>query len=225
MIKPRFFAGEHFSWYGRKFEVIRGLPTEEIIVRDTKTMIIVTVDFTEIVMQYVLQKLNAQKTENKEIVDYPSALMAVAQFRKNILDLVLKMPVHHRYDEIQRLVERIRAEPRSDNEKPIFISVATIYRWLREYEKSGRNIHSLIPATSHRGGSGKSRLPDAVEHILWGVIEENRFTADKGAAVTEVLHMVNARIREENRRRSDDQKLPIVSRATVGRRMQGKILE
>lgn len=225
MIKPRFFAGEHFSWYGRKFEVIRGLPTEELIVRDTKTMIIVTVDFTELVMQYVLQKLNAQKGENKETADYPPALMAIAQFRKNVLDLVLKMPVHHRYDEIQKLVERIRAEPRSDNEKPIFISAATIYRWLREYEKSGHNIHSLIPATAFRGGGDKSRLSNIVEEIMWRTIEENQFAVDKEATVTEVFHIINARIREENRRRSDDQKLPVVSRATVGRRMQGKILE
>ena len=222
MLKPRFFAGERFNWNGRIFEVIRGLPTDEIIVRDTRTTIIVAVDFTEIVMQYVLQKLDAAKKENEAYgaSDYPLASMKVAQFRKAVLDIVLKIPVRNRHDEIQKLVEQLRAEPRRDDKKPLLISRSTIYHWLHDYEKSNHDIRSLLPDTASCGGKGKYRLADAVERILSGVIAENQFAVDKAASVTEVLRIVNGRIREENRQRSDDQKLANVSRATVGRRMQ-----
>jgi len=222
MLKPRFFAGERFNWNGRNFEVIRGLPTDEIIVRDIRSTVIVAVDFTEVVMQSIFRKLDAAKKEKEPdgTSDYPPELMKVAQFRKTILDLVLKMPVRNRYDEIQKLVERLHAEPRSDDEKPLSISRSTIYHWLRDYEKSNYDIRSLVPDTASRGGKGKYRLPDAVEQILSRVIAENHFTADKAATVTEVLRIVNTRIHEENRQHSDDQELSPVSRATVARRMQ-----
>jgi len=204
MLKPRFFAGERFNWNGRNFEVIRGLPTDEIIVRDIRSTVIVAVDFTEVVMQSIFQKLDAAKKEKEPdgTSDYPPELMKVAQFRKTILDLVLKMPVRNRYDEIQKLVERLHAEPRSDNEKPLSISRSTIYHWLSDYEKSNYDIRSLLPDTASCDGKGKYRLADGVERILSQVIAENQFTVDKAASVTEVLRIVN------------------VSRATVGRRMQ-----
>lgn len=220
MRKPRFIAGEHFDWYGRKLEVIRGLPTDEIIVRDTKTAKIIAVDFIELVMQFVLQQLDLVIDKREDMNGHSEEGMEIAHFRKEILDTVLKIPVRKRRVEIQKLVDEIRSRPLTDDDRPPLVSVASIYRWLEIYEKSNYDVGSLVPNTKQRGGKGKSRLPNEVEHIVWQVIEESSYASGNSASFEEVTRRVNARIDAENQRRGHGEKLPTISRATVIRRMQ-----
>lgn len=57
-------------------------------------------------------------------------------------------------------------------------SVATIYRWIQDYNKTG-TIHSLVPEFKKRGGPKKNRLPKEDEAIIQSVLDEYYLNTQK----------------------------------------------
>ena len=60
------------------------------------------------------------------------------------------------------------------------VHIATLYRWIDAYERSGR-VSSLLP-TRRSGGRGKSRLSPEVESILQATIEDFYLSTQKRSA-------------------------------------------
>lgn len=57
-------------------------------------------------------------------------------------------------------------------------SVATIYRWIQDYNKTG-TIHSLVPEFKKRGGPKKNRLSKEDEAIIQSVLDEYYLNTQK----------------------------------------------
>jgi putative transposase len=57
-------------------------------------------------------------------------------------------------------------------------SVATVYRWIQDYNKTG-TIHSLVPEFKKRGGPKKNRLPKEDETIIKSVIDKYYLNSQK----------------------------------------------
>lgn len=98
------------------------------------------------------------------------------------------------------------------------LSVASLYRWIRDYTRSGGDLRSLIPNTGLRGGRGTPRLSPEVEAIAAAAIQE-RYLVREAATIDDAWHETALRIAEENRVRAAHEQLTGPSRRTLARRI------
>lgn len=94
-------------------------------------------------------------------------------------------------------------------------SVSTFYRWLREYESSGRDIRALIPAHKAKGNRN-NRLSKEVGMIIKNVVEE-KYLSFQRLTGKDVYDMVVARIAGDNHFRESGDKLVMPSRSAIYR--------
>jgi putative transposase len=100
----------------------------------------------------------------------------------------------------------------------------TLYRWCRNYEASGHNVHALVPAFD-RCGNGKPRFssnPDisnAVVNIINAVIDE-KYLSRHRPTIASVWETVVARIASENEFRNPEEQLPIPHRTSIYKRVK-----
>ena len=154
-----------------------------------------------------------------DLSDCPESLRAIAEYRLEIIRPLLDLPPRQRGKAIQAHV-KVTKEERKTNKRTLqtAISVTSIYRWLRDYTKSGGDIRALIPNTRKRGGKQQSRLPEDVEAIIQSVLEECYAVREK-RTVDYLVREVAVRIEEENQQRPAEQQLKVPSRATTARRI------
>ncbi len=104
-------------------------------------------------------------------------------------------------------------------------SCVTLWRWKREYEKSGDDIRVLAPAFKARGRASDNdgrRISDdlevcqAVEKVVDEVIREQYLQLTR-ATVKHTYDIVVARIIQENQFRNEDTKLPTPHKNTLYR--------
>jgi hypothetical protein len=98
------------------------------------------------------------------------------------------------------------------------VSVASMYRWLRSYKRSGHDLRSLIPDFDQRGGLQKSRL-DASEAIVDQVINDYLGVREK-VSISEIHDEVVVRVKEENALLPSERHLRAPSQSTIARRIR-----
>ncbi|HEY9204987.1 MAG TPA: Mu transposase C-terminal domain-containing protein [Candidatus Methanoperedens sp.] len=96
---------------------------------------------------------------------------------------------------------------------------ATVYRWLQNYEKSGRDIRSLLPSYNRCGGRDKIRIEKELEEFIGQAIEKIYLNKTR-QSVKAVYEYIQKLILDANKYRSDDEKLPSVSYNTIRRRTE-----
>jgi putative transposase len=98
------------------------------------------------------------------------------------------------------------------------VSRASLERWVHDFEASGGDIRSLVSATLSSGAKGQSRLPDEVERLMQGTLEESYLGLQRQTAQSVYLEVVH-RIIEENRLRPEAAQLRLPHIATLYRRI------
>jgi putative transposase len=230
MSAQRFSAGKHIQWRGETFEIKRLLPDHQINLENIITGAAIVASIVDLVkdlydglLSFVLEgKRVASATEVRplNLSDYPEHLVDVARFRLQVINPLLDLESRTRQDVIDRVREI--NEPNAATGQAVVartVSVASVYRWLAGYEKSGRDVRSLIPSIDRRGGKGNWRVEPEIEAIIGSTIQDKYFAREK-RTVDDILEEVAARLEEENRVRPTAEKLSCPSRTTIDRRIE-----
>jgi putative transposase len=228
MTAQRFSVGTQFSWQGQFYEIRRLLPGSKISIVSLQTNSSQTVTFVHLYrallagdLQFAaderpLEELN--KSGYIDLSDCPPSLRAVAEYRLKLIQPLLKVPPQKRKKAIRALVEKLKAGPPGQRTLQTTVSIPSIYRWIRDFTRSGQDIRSLIPGTEKRGGKQVSRLKDEVEAIMKTVIDDFYCVSER-KSIDYIQREIAVRIAEENQRRLPGEQLTMPSRTTLGRRI------
>lgn len=231
MSTHRFAITTQFSWQNVTYEVRRLLPGSLLVIEDLHTAARRTVSFTDLAQALFAGELRFIEPEHSTsrtaknpqvtLADYSPRLRAIAEYRLEVIRPLLSLRADERSREVvaARVTEIQHARQTGTPFPTGVISIASIYRWLRVYEHSGRDIRALISNTHKQGGKQESRLNAEVEALLHTVIQERYYVAEKVTS-DDIYLEVALRVAEENLMRHADAQLMPPSRTTVWRRIR-----
>jgi putative transposase len=236
MSAQHFSTGKCFHWQEVTYEIRRLLPEGKLRIEDVLTGEAV-VELSALVEalfdgelrfvvddQHVTPDAKGQADIGSrcvDLADYPEHLVTIARRRLGVIQPLLEMkPEERTRAAVKARAREIRATTSRDENGglQIPVSVASIYRWIRDYTRSGNDLRALIPATGERGGKHTSRLSDAVEAIVASAIQDKYYVRE-AVTIDDVVCEIAVRIDEENRSRAVHEKLKAPSRRTVARRI------
>ncbi|MGD6803930.1 DDE-type integrase/transposase/recombinase [Rossellomorea aquimaris] len=220
MGRIRIGRGQRFLLKERKYEIIEELANDKYEVKD---------------MEFGTTRIFSRK----ELMDYASGEELIYSERgentKQVTDGILEYNVDYltdlneaeqqkalyKYQVIQPILEVYGKERKTrifqiSEEKDV--SVASLYRWVKEYEGSSKDIRSLINRYSN-SGSKDFQFPSIVEGIITRIIEKY-YLVREARNTDDVYLLVYNEITKENKFREQDDKLPIPSKSTIRRRIQ-----
>lgn len=228
MSTHRFSVDTRFTWKSLPYRVKRLLPGNYVELERLQDGQVVVVLFADLYADLVQGLLVFSTAGLPSLVPIPPTLaeykphqQEIARYRLAAIEPLLKIPSGLRTaeDVIKRVEEVKVAQARGELAKQP-VSMASLYRWLKDYAESGGDIRALLT----RKKVASPPQDENVEKIIAGVIEERYFVRER-VKVDDVLHEVAIRIGLENRSRRDNEKLKMPSRATVWRRMNAVSLE
>jgi putative transposase len=240
MSTQRFSIGKQFVWQGVVYEIKRLLPASLVAVENLQTGEGRTVAFVELAqalfageLRFLVcgqQKLSAEKRSPADLSDYPPHLRALAEHRLEVIRPILALSPSQRTREAvaARVAEARASQPYGEASPHTAVSVASVYRWIRDYTRGGNDLRALVGNVYRRGGRQKSRLEEPVEAILQAVIQDRYYVREQ--VTTDDIYLETLlRVEEENRNRSEGEKLKAPSRVTIWRRIDsmdeaGKLL-
>jgi len=154
-----------------------------------------------------------------DLTDCPEHLVIIARRRLDVIRPLLEMePRERTRAAVKARAQEVRAARFEGCGLSDSVSVASIYRWIRDYNRSGGDLRALIPGTGQRGGKGASRLSPEVEAIIESAIQDT-YWGREAVTIDDVVHEVALRIEEENRSRAVHERLKAPSSRTVARRI------
>ena len=235
----RFSAGSIFRWQSTFYRIERLLPDGKANLEDTLSGAVQSVAIPVLVEAFFRAELYFVRKAGSPaegsptsppgtglpLSDYPAHLVAIARYRLEIIRPLL--------DTQERTAQVVRArcqevkaaqEPASGAALQNAVSISAVYRWMQAYTQSGQDVRALIPSVRARGGKEKSRLRSEVETLAEMVIQE-KCSAREQVTIDDVRNELAVRLEEENRVRPASEQLPLPSRATLARRIQGSGLK
>jgi putative transposase len=233
MSRPRFTSGARLRWQGVTYQIIRLLPDAQANLENLLTGATAVVEIATLVKALFAAELafiadrqlaplpgpaQEDSAGPRSLADYPAALVAIARYRLSVIEPLLAPP-RTRAAVIAR-VQALKATQSADGERQLAhaLSVATVYRWLDDYTRSGHDLRALIPAVRARGGAGASRLRTEVETLADATIQD-KYDGQEKTTIDDVRHELAVRLAEENRVRAPQDQLALPSRATLARRI------
>lgn len=229
MSAQRFSTSKQFIWQSVMYQVKRLLPGHLISVENMRTGDSRVVSFADLAqalfageLRFVEQARSASQLvtgQQANLSDYPSHLRAVAEYRLQVIRPLLSLapPQRSREAVAARVAEIKQAQQAGTVQPQTAISVASVYRWIKEYEQSGQDIRVLV-GNSHKQGGKHSRLTDEVESIVCAVIQDLYYVPER--VTSDDIHLeVVLRIEEENKFRHAGEKLSAPSKTTIWRRI------
>jgi putative transposase len=235
MSVQRFSSGTRFRWQGMTYEVMRLLPGGQVNIEDIFTGATLVVELSVLVkalfdgeLQFAIEGRQAKRdmkdgigTESEyiDLSDCPEELISIARYRLEVIYPLLEVEKRTRRA-VEARVREIKAARLEGNERTLqdSVSVASIYRWIGDYTRSGDDLRALIPSTRRRGGRGESRLNSEVEAVVDSVIQDRYYVREK-VTIDDIRDELAVRIEEENRFRPQHERLKMPSRRTVARRI------
>ncbi|KAA3662709.1 MAG: hypothetical protein DWQ04_12665 [Chloroflexi bacterium] len=229
MSTARFSTGREFVWQGVIYEVKRLLPNQQLQIENIATGQVRRVAFQELVEALVAKQLtfwangkpvSGPKSGYIDLSDCPEHLRAIAEYRLVVIKPLLALG-HTTIgkEAILARIQEVKTEQEKGKIQQMPLSSASVYRWLRDYVHSGRDIRALVPNTEKQGGRSQQRLAPEINSIVKAVIEDHRHTPGF-ATIDDIHHEVAVRLTEENHSRTEQEKLPLPSRASIARRIQ-----
>jgi putative transposase len=241
MSRHRFSTGTRFRWQGATYEVVRLLPQGQINLEDMFTGAVSLVSLSELVtalfedqLLFAVEGNQANRNDPAlinttqpytDLADCPQHLVAVARYRLMVIEPLLKMERPGK-DAVKVRVQELKAAKPDPDQRNLSsaVSVASIYRWLKDYRRSGYDLRALIPNTHQRGGQGQSRLSQPVNALITAAIRDTSGRKEK-VAIDDIWHEVASQVEEENRLLPPPEQLSLPSRRTIARRMEKFDLE
>jgi putative transposase len=230
MSAQRFSTSKQFIWQDVIYEVARLLPDNMLNIENVQTAEVRVVTFTELAqalfagdLRFLVrgeQETQTTMGQQATLSDYPPHLRAIAAYRLEVIRPLLALDPKERTREVvaARVVEIEQAQQAGEEFPTTVISIASVYRWLRDYTQSGHDIRALVGNSQRQGGKQQSRLADEVEAIIGAVIQDRYYVAEKVTS-DDIYLEVALRIEEENRFRHAGEKLAAPSRVTIWRRI------
>jgi putative transposase len=235
MSQQRFITGARVRWQGATYQIIRLLPGGQANLEDILTGATTVVEVITLVkalfaaeLVFILDHRPAatpgQTQEEaarapRSLADYPTSLVAIARYRLGVIEPLLAVAPRTRAAVVARMQELKSNQP-TPTERTLHntLSVAALYRWLRDYTRSGHDLRALIPAVQARGGVDASRLRAEVETLATATIQD-KYKVQEKVTIDDVQHELAVRLAEENRVRVPPDQLVLPSRATLARRI------
>lgn len=233
MSRQRFTSGARVRWQGVTYQITRLLPAAQANLENLLTGAISVVEIATLVKALFaaelafsadqqLAPLPGPAADNsaapRSLADYPAALVAIARYRLSVIEPLLATP--RTRPAVVARVQELKATQSTDGERNLAnaLSVATVYRWLGAYTRSGHDLRALIPAVRARGGADASRLRTEVETLAITTIQD-KYKVQEKVTIDDVQHELAVRLVEENRVRAPQDQLVLPSRATLARRI------
>ncbi len=236
MNPQRLSSGARFRWREVTYQILRLLPEGQVQLEETLTgatsqveMVILVRALFEAELEFSVAARTTTTSEvsnaptrsvfSLQLSDYPTELVAVARYRLEVIQPLLNLNPRTRAS-VNARVQEIRAAQSSSEERTLknSVSVAAVYRWLKDYTQSGQDLRALIPAVQERGGKAASRLRTEANTLVDLVIRDKAKAQEK-ITLDDIHCELAVRISEENQRRPAADQLSLPSRATVARRM------
>lgn len=188
-----FTNGSRFCWQEASYEVVRLLPEQKLSIENLLAGARLVVEMSVLVMALFngeLEFTNHSQPVNKDepghrgvrgeyidLSDCPEDWVALAKYRlEAIRPLLLGKRTH---TVVEARVKQLKNDGlTSDLGTASAVSIASIYRWLRDYTNSGGDLRALIFADDKRGGKGKSRLTEEVEAMIDRVIQDKYYVRE-----------------------------------------------
>lgn len=233
MTARRFSTGSRFLWNNVLYEVRRLLPENNINIANMETGEMDTVAFILLYRDLIEGKIRfegegASSDKPPSVIDWSDIseeCRQIIEFRKQVIEPLVDIPPQERKVGIERRVEEYRKKFIGKPKTMLTaISEASIYRWLRAYEKSGRDIRALLPKLKKRGNRKKVRIDPDVNRIVETTIDDLAYLQEF-RSIDYIHREVTLRIDEENHYRPSPERLKHPSRATIGRRIRGRDIE
>lgn len=230
MSAQRFSTSKQFVWRNVIYEVKRLLPGSMLTIENVQTAesrIVAFADLAQALFEGDLdfivqgQQVNRAKTgKQATLSDYPPHLRAVAEYRLEVIRPLLSLePKERTREAVAARVAEIRQAGQAGEAFPTTaISIASVYRWIKDYEQSGHDIRALVGNSQLQGGKQQSRLQEGVEAIVVAVIQDRYYVAEQ-VTTNDIYLEVILRVAEENRFRHEAEKLTPPSRTTIWRRI------
>lgn len=232
MSSYRFNPRQQFIWQGKRYEVKRVVaPEQRVNLECLENGVLLLADMSVLIQEFFAGNLwfvernvasNDRPSADLDLSSYPEEDVEIARWRLQVIQPILELPPDQQTEKsVVEHVEKMRSSfPPSTNRKlSQVVSRTTLYRWLKAYRLSGNDIRSLLPQCDERGGVGKSRLIPEVDSLVQAVLKEYYLRAEP-IGVDDLVALIAARIKEENRLRPKAHHLVMPSRATVARRME-----
>ena len=159
----------------------------------------------------------------KALEEYPTHLVNIARQHLEIIHPLLNARPLTRALVRQRVLEvKAGLNGHLTGESVPPVSIASIYRWIQAYKRSGGDVRSLIPRVRRGEDGPESRLNPALEEIIEAVIREMYWTREQVTidtiqrALAQHLHEINSSLLE-------CEQLRLPSRSTIYRRIRAWI--
>lgn len=235
MSAQRFKPGQTFIWQGVLYEVRQLLADGRVNMVALDTGATQAVAATQLVQAILADELRFTslteaeplplQPEAAQLADYSPQQRAVAEYRLNIIQSLLALPPQERGQAIEARVQELNKQ-RQPHDRNLLttLSVTSVYRWIKVFKQSQGDLRSLMPNTTGRGGSQKSRLDTDVEAIITAIIDDHYLVRER-RPINFIHREVAVRLVEENQRRQPKDQLALPSAATIARRLQALPLQ
>ncbi len=227
MTRIQFRLGLRLVWQGREYVISECIHGGQIQLKDQLTNNVTTVKavaLVQLLFQGDLQFLEVDACSGNQ--NNRLAYMS-ADFTQ--VSPELRESAKRRYSYVARVLELTRQKLTDSNLKPIIEQVSneiedtdppsglTVYRWVKDYLASGKDIRSLIPKHIAKGNR-KSRLEPEVKKIITNAISQVYLKPEQ-ASGSDVYDRVIIEINQCNRIRSavGTEKLEIPNIAAIYR--------
>jgi len=240
MLGQRLRAGMRLKVAGQEYSLEQRLPDGNLQLKHTASETLIAKPENELVtalfegdaellgkngeVDYLQTKLMQSLVSDFESLDAGDRRKIEALKRMNYVKEIKRRGITGFGKNAELLNALIRDIARATND-PKPPSCFTLWRWHREYRKSGEDIRVLVPAFKARGmaGDNDSRrisndldIHRAVARLIDDVIREQYLQLTR-ATVKQTYESVVARIAQENEFRREDNKLPTPHRNTLYR--------
>jgi putative transposase len=233
MSMQRFSYGAQFRWQGITYEVVQLLSAGKVLIEDVLRGTTTVVEIPILVkalfdgeLCFAIKGKQAKENEQRDIRveneyldlgDCPEEAVTIARYRLKMIQPLLNMERRTRADVVAR-VEQVQAVGEGGGKGlQCVVSVASVYRWLGDYTRSGRDLRALIPAVHNRGGKDDSRMSLDVESVMEAVIRD-KYHVREAVTVDDLWVELAVRVTEENRIRTKRTQLLMPSKSTLTRR-------
>ena len=233
MSAHRFSYGTRFRWQEITYEVIQILSTDQVLLGDILRETTRVAKMSELVQAlfdgalcFVIDGKQAKtgsegevpvENEYLDLGDCPQELVATARYRFEVIQPLLDKKGRTRADVAARVKEVRATNEGEEASLRCAVSVASVYRWLGDYLRSGCDLRALIPAVHKRGGKDTPRTSPEVESLIDAVIRD-KYHVREVVTVEDLWVELAVRVAEENRVRPPNDQIEMPSKSTVVRR-------
>jgi putative transposase len=227
-----FSPGTRLAWDGVVYEVLRALPQAgQVQLEHGQTGAMVLAELSRLQADFFAGQLQflptlkgnatADRQPALDLADFPEHQAAVARYRYDVIRPLLALPPQARTREA--IENRMRQVQAAQAERAVGVPMAplsrrSIYRWMALFIQHHGDLRALIPGYARCGGTGRSRLPPALDAIIRQVIEQLYRTRET-VTLKDLHYEVAARVDEENRRRPASDQLALPSRQAINDRL------